>query len=305
MVNGKTIWTLEKCKEEALKYKTRNEFRLNSSAYSAALRNNWITDICSHMTQKSKPKGYWTFEMCKIAAKNCNSRIEFNKKYRGAYLVACKNNWLNDICLDMIGPNRKNKKWTIYSYIILDKYVYVGLTSDEKSRKHFHLNCNKSTVYKFIKDNNIKNDDIKYTIEINNIIEEKKSSQLENYYLNLYLEKGYIKLNKIKTGGLGGMIVTWNKEKCKKVAQICNSRSEFSKKFESAYSSARKNKWLDEICSHMKPVTKKPANYWTKELCFDAAKKYKNKSEFNKKNRGAFKSVLRNGWLNEMCYKQK
>jgi hypothetical protein len=41
------------------------------------------------------------------------------------------------------------------------------------------------------------------------------------------------------------------------------------------------------------------------EICFDAAKKYKNKSEFNIKNRGAFKSALRNGWLNEIYYDQK
>jgi len=303
MIHGNIIWTKDKCQNESLKYNTKKEFKLSSlSSYRAALRNKWINEICIHMIEKSKPNGYWTFEMCKKSANECNSRTEFSKKYRGAYLSATKNNWLDDICLHMIGPNHKNKKWTIYSFIILNKYVYVGLTSDEKSRKHFHFNHNKSSVYQFIINNNIKKEDIKYTIEIDNISNEKQSSLLENYYLNLYIKKGYKKLNKIKTGGLGGMFLEWNKDRCKEVAQTCKTRSEFGKKFESAYSSSRKNKWLDEICIHMKPVTKKPSNYWTKELCFEVAKKYKTKSEFSRKDKGAFKCSLRNNWLNEICF---
>lgn len=45
---GKVIWTLEKCKEEALKYTKRVDFRNNSSgAYDACVRNKWfrITQI--------------------------------------------------------------------------------------------------------------------------------------------------------------------------------------------------------------------------------------------------------------------
>ena len=301
MINGSVFWTKDKCQEEALKYDTKKEFNLNSSAYAAALRNKWIDEICSHMIELKKPRGYWTFEMCKKAAKKCNSKTEFSRQYRGAYLSSSKNNWLHEIGLNMIGPNRKNKKWTIYSFIISNKYVYIGLTSDEKSRKHFHFNHYKSAVYQFITKNNIEKEDITYNIEIDNILDEKQSSLLEDYYLNLYLNKGYIKLNKIKTGSLGGMILEWTKDKCNEVAQTCKSRSEFSNKFESAYSSSRKNKWLDEICIHMRPVTKKPANYWTKELCFEAAKKYRTKSEFHRKDKGAFKSSLRNGWLNKIC----
>ena len=45
-------WTYEKCKEEAIKFKTRSDFRDKSSgAYYASLKNNWIEDICVHMTK--------------------------------------------------------------------------------------------------------------------------------------------------------------------------------------------------------------------------------------------------------------
>lgn len=42
-------WTKEKCQEDALKYKTRDEFKKNSTSYQRARTNNWLDDICSHM----------------------------------------------------------------------------------------------------------------------------------------------------------------------------------------------------------------------------------------------------------------
>jgi hypothetical protein len=44
----------------------------------------------------------------------------------------------------------------------------------------------------------------------------------------------------------------WTKEKCIEEALKYNKRSHFWKNNLSAYYSARKNNWLDEICSHMK-----------------------------------------------------
>ena len=50
-VGGKFIkWSKELCQREALKYKTRNEFKLGSPlAYSASRRGEWMDEICSHM----------------------------------------------------------------------------------------------------------------------------------------------------------------------------------------------------------------------------------------------------------------
>lgn len=47
-VNG--YWNYEKCKEEALKYNTKKEFKANSgTAYKTAYANGWMGDIGSHM----------------------------------------------------------------------------------------------------------------------------------------------------------------------------------------------------------------------------------------------------------------
>lgn len=43
-------WTKEKCQEEALKYDTKNKFKVNSgAAYAFAYRNGFIDEICKHM----------------------------------------------------------------------------------------------------------------------------------------------------------------------------------------------------------------------------------------------------------------
>ena len=95
-------WTLERCKELALKFNSKIEFkRENNSSYASALRNNWLNECCAHMISLFKPKGYWTLEKCKDGALNCNSRVEFKKKYQGAFGAAKRNNWLDECCAHM------------------------------------------------------------------------------------------------------------------------------------------------------------------------------------------------------------
>jgi hypothetical protein len=50
-VGGNFIkWTKEICQKKALKYNTRNEFKVKSPrAYHASRRNKWMDEICGHM----------------------------------------------------------------------------------------------------------------------------------------------------------------------------------------------------------------------------------------------------------------
>lgn len=79
-------WTYEKCKEEALKYKYRNEFRkINAGAYNSAWKNKWLDDICVNMKiDKSKRK--WTDVDIEFLIKNKSNGLkycanELNKSY--------------------------------------------------------------------------------------------------------------------------------------------------------------------------------------------------------------------------------
>jgi hypothetical protein len=53
---------------------------------------------------------------------------------------------------------------------------------------------------------------------------------------------------------VGNCIRIWTYEKCKNLASKYNTRNEFKKNNRSAYESARINKWLNEICIHMKSL---------------------------------------------------
>lgn len=120
-------WTYNKCKNDALKYKTRKDYQNNSgSSYSSALNNEWLDDICSHMKELKKPNGYWTRKRCQIEALKYETKSELIKKSSACYDASWKNNWLDDICIHM--ENRI--KW---SYGICKEKAL-----ECKTRSHFH-----------------------------------------------------------------------------------------------------------------------------------------------------------------------
>jgi hypothetical protein len=45
----------------------------------------------------------------------------------------------------------------------------------------------------------------------------------------------------------------WNKERCHDEALKYETRNEFQKKSRSAYTASRKNSWIEDVCSHMRP----------------------------------------------------
>lgn len=151
---GKTKWTKERCQEEALKYNNIKSYRENSLSYRAAVRNNWLDEICNHINRSKKTFKYWTKEKCQEEALKFKTRKEFENEFPGGYAASIRNGWLSEVCSHM-------------------KYL------------------------------------------------EKKP-------------KGY-----------------WTKDKCKKEAMKYKTRSDFQKNSRSSYQISCRNKWIDEICSHM------------------------------------------------------
>lgn len=95
--------TLEEVKDEALKYDNKTSFSKGSSkAYRTALKNKWMDECCAHMISKRKSNGYWTKERCSEIALKFKNKADFSKNSGGAYNVAIKNNWIDEICSHMI-----------------------------------------------------------------------------------------------------------------------------------------------------------------------------------------------------------
>lgn len=284
-------WTKEKCLDEAIKYNIRSDFKKYSSkAYVYALNNKLLDEICSHMTQLRHNKTYWTKEKCIELAKKCNSKTELKKKYYMVHLVSTKNKWLDEICYHMSIKIKENR--CIYSYEFEDNSVYIGLTHNLKERMYRH-NIS-GTIFNYIKNNSI----LPKIKQITEYLPVNEARIKEQEYIESYKNNGWNILNIAKAGSIGSNIVYWTKERCKSVALECKTKHEFDKKFRGAYSSSLKNKWLNEVCSHMENKIKPP---FTFDICLKEAIEEKTKNNFTKYHISAYVAAKRNNWLDEIC----
>jgi ribosome-associated toxin RatA of RatAB toxin-antitoxin module len=302
MIKPYGYWTFERCREEALKYKTRMEFKNNSGgAYTHCVKHQYLNDVCSHMNELRKLKGYWTFEHCKEETLKYKTKNEFNINSKGAYIKALKNKWLDKICSHMEILGSKYKR-CIYSYEFPNNYVYVGLTFNINKRQSNRDSDNTDGVTRFIEKTGLK----PVRKQLTEYIDVNDAVIMENYYLNFYKNNGWNILNKNKTGGIGSSKETkWDFNTVKNEALKYKTRTEFKEKSGGAYYAAIKNKWLDEVSSHM-IIFSKPMNYWKSiNSCKEEALKYNSKQNFYKNARGAYESSRKHGWLNDICVHMK
>lgn len=95
-------WTLEHCKEEALKYSTAIELRKKERGCHHTILDNHWEDICfSHMKRsKQRVHAFDKQNLADIAAK-FSTHQEFKKKDNAAYRAAVRLGCLDEICSHM------------------------------------------------------------------------------------------------------------------------------------------------------------------------------------------------------------
>ena len=248
------IWTKEKSFEEALKYQSKKEFKANNSgAFSAASKSGFLDEICSHMNPFRKPNGYWDFENCKAEAAKYITRSEFQKKSISSYREALNNDWLDEICSHMTVINKPKNHWS------KDNCHQEALKY--KTRSEFQKTSNASYC---------------------KASKEKWLDEICSHMIQLKKPNNY-----------------WTKEKCHQEALKFNTKVDFREKASNIYSQAHRKGWLDIICCHMTPL-KRPSDYWTKERIIEEAKKFSNRTDFNKNSGGAALIARGYGWYEEI-----
>ena len=94
--------------------------------------------------------------------------------------------------------------------------------------------------------------------------------------------------------------IKWTKEHCEEIALKYNSRNEFKKNSPNIYNACVRNKWLEDVCSHMgEPLIKN--DFWTKDRCREEALKYKTSHEFEVGSPSAYVKSGYMGWKDEIC----
>jgi hypothetical protein len=233
----------------------------------------------------------WTKEKCCEEALKYNTRIEFCVKSNVAYSKSLKMRWDDEICSHMIRlGNRENR--CIYVYEFSDNCAYIGLTYNLAQRNNYRKLKNNDAVTKHISETNL-TPAIKQLTEY---IPTNKASLLENEYIEKYRNNGWIILNRIKGGTIGG-VLKWNFEKCREEALKYTTKTEFKRGNDSAYKSAKRHNWFDEICLHM--IIKQ--KHWTINDVNVEALKYSNRFNFYKHSMAAYTWACRKKILNEIC----
>jgi len=97
--NPRNYWTFEKCREEALKYTNKKDFKDNAGgAFSIATkRNKWQGELYVNLIRKVKPNGYWeNKEICKEEALKYEKRSHMKRNSGRTYIVSKNSDWLDE-----------------------------------------------------------------------------------------------------------------------------------------------------------------------------------------------------------------
>jgi len=102
---GDSFWTFDRCKVEAQRFSSRDEWeKLSPASYQKAINRGWLTKCTTHIVGfKRKPAvpAIWTLERCIETAVKCQKRADFKRRFHYPYEKARLNGWLEICCAHM------------------------------------------------------------------------------------------------------------------------------------------------------------------------------------------------------------
>lgn len=295
-------WTYETCLEEAKKYKTRGQFSKGcQTAYHRAKKENWIEDY-TWFVSDSTPAGYWTYEKCFVEAKKYRTRSEFIQKAGYVYKLALQRGWLDDYTW-----LEKKFEWTYDECLEIAKQF--------KTKREFKLG-NKRAYGAAIRHSWIKYFDWMVKARVNVI-----SDNIDNVYLYYFDEYNAVYI--------GRTINVKNRDR----QHIFDNDKDAVAKFALEHKCAvppiiiledsltleqgqdRENYWVNYYREHGYIVLNKAPTgigvsslgniagiKWSKKKCYEEAKLYSCRKEFQRGSVGAYTLALKRGWLEDYTW---
>ena len=271
---------------------TKSSFVRKHNRYYQAIKENGLEYKLNEYFDV-KPNIDWTKEKCFEVGLKCKSRSEFRELYETAYSKAYLNGWVDEISKNYPIVGGKYKRCVYVFEFFNSNTCYVGLTGNLENRKYNHIN-RKCPV-----GNYILNVDPKYIVkQLTSYVDVKEAQRIECEYIEKYKNEGWHLINTAKGGGIGGNNQIYTKEYCYGLAVLYFNRSEFRKLHLGAYTASLKNKWLDEICSHMEKII--VISY---DDCKNCASSCLTLGEFKKKFPSEYSKSIRNNWLSDFKLK--
>lgn len=249
----------------------------------------------------------FTYEECYEKAKQYKFLLDFKIENKKMYNYALSKNWINDYTWinKMSYEDFKDKKRIIYVYEFPNKIAYVGLTNWPERRDNQHRSKNiksKSSVKDYSILNNIEIPEMKILEDNLTIVE---SQRAEQKWMDLYIQKGWTLINKVKGGSIGAQpSVKYTKEFIIEESKKYKNMQEMREKDRPCYNNMMKLN-IKHICfpnSNFIEIINKPYNY-TEDFIKEITSKYKTKTELRKNETRIYKWLHKHGRLYEFYEK--
>lgn len=287
----------EHCRKAATQCKTQKEFREKfKGAYDSCRAHGWFEELCSNLEIQRDIYKWSSIEAIHKEAKKYKSRTEFAKNNGAAFNAAHRLGVIDLVCSHMEKKNDYCSRG-IYAFEFPNNRVYVGLTYNFVIRKYDHLHRKDSQVYRYIQESNLEPE---FKI-LHNYTDMIVAAKLEGEYLQRYKDEGWITLNVQVPGNLGGSSHYYTHKRVMQLASLCETLLEFRIKYDQAYQSARKHRWLKEIKSFLPSAVNQFGSFQnTYSDVMAYAHTCKTYREFSLGNPSAVKFAKRKGFIDEI-----
>lgn len=244
----KTNWDFENCAKEALKYKTKIEFKKNSpSAYVISNRNNWMNLISQHM-QPVGNKYYRCIYAYEFSDNHVYVGLTYNLNERQKNRDSHKNDAVTRY-INKIGIIPIRKQLTEFVSVEVAKFLEGEFVKKYEENGWIILNSKQTggiggkTIYWTKENCLLAANNCKTRTEFHKKYRGAYSSSLKHKWL----DEIYHTIIKSKRGGKFIHTI----ESCQDKAILCKTKAEFKKKYKKEFDAAYKHKWLNIICKHM------------------------------------------------------
>ena len=302
----KFAWTFEACFSVAKQYKSKKEFSQgNRGAYSAAQKHGWLKDF-----DWLKSSG-----ISVVTDKIDNVYMYYFETYNAVYIGRTINTKRRDrehifnTVNDAVAKFAKEHDCSVPPMIILEDNITL---EKGQEREDYWLNYYAKQGYYIL-------NRAKTGVGIGSIgsIGGKKWTRTTCYNE----AKKYTSRKQFQRGSVGAYTRAWNlgwlkdytwferprnwnqkwdRDSCYEEALKYNNLSKFEDISPGAFRAAKKNGWLSDYTWLKR--TSKPAGYWTYETCYEEAKRYRSRGELKKNARTAYRTALKNGWLDDYTW---
>lgn len=263
MKQTKDYLTNEFCEIESKKYTSRGSFAKGCpSAYNKARIEGWLDEYVWLKPQRHE-KGYWTEARCESVARSYQHMYDFQTENLGAYNAAKRNGWLK-------------------------KYTWLEKVSENTKPRGYwdsYENC---------------------------YVEAQRHKTLKSFIMqsggayNSALEHGWMEDYTWLEGHRRKNRAYYTYDVCYELANCCKNKSQFIRDYPTAYKVSKENGWIEEYIWFKNKKCKQnkvQSGYWSvKDNCRAEALKYSKRRDFREKSNSAYKSSVKNGWIDDFTW---